>query len=241
MPANVKLKWMYLACLLAGVAACCGAGAYAQTDIAGSIDGAFSGSTQSGTLQTGEDVQRPSNSAGGLLEVRHIHNSLVGFEATYSYNRANQTYSSIILLGPPCPSSGNCYAQPVAVSANAHTITGDWVVSRKKRSLRYFALAGGGVLFVVPSGGQKYTGYSVTGQYLNNATYTYNATEFVFVCGIGLDWELTSHFGLRLQDRANMYKSPQLLSTQIYPFGGSGLKNDLTYTQEPALGIYYRF
>jgi len=181
------MKCIYLACLLAGVAAWNGAIAYGQTDVAASIDGAFSGATQSGTPLSGEDAQSSSNSAGALLEMRHIHNSWVGFEGAYSYNRANQTYSSTILLGPPCPSSGNCSTQPVAVSGYAQTITGDWVVSRKMRSFQPFALAGGGVVFVVPSGGQKYSGYSVTGQYLNNATYTDSTTEFVLVFGVGLD------------------------------------------------------
>lgn len=241
----MRMRGIYLACLLAGAAAWSGATACAQNDIAASIDGAFSGTTTSGSPQSGEDVQSPSNSAGGLLEVRHIHNALVGFEGVYSYNRANQVYSyTAPLFAPttPCPTTG-CNTQPVvvAVSANAHAITGDWVVSRKMRNLRPFALAGGGLLLVVPSSGQKYTGYSVTGQYLNNATYTNSTTEFLLVFGAGLDWKLSSHFGLRLQDRENIYKSPQLLSTQIYPFGGSGLKKDLTTTQEPALGVYYSF
>ena len=214
----MRRKWMYLACLLAGVAAWSGAGACAQTDIAASIDGAFSGTTTSGLY-----AQRPSNSAGGLLEVRHILNPLVGFEATYSYHRANQvsTYIGPIHPCPISPTGGvvNCSNPPIVIAANAHTITGDWVVSRKKRSLRYFALAGGGVLFVVPGGGQMYTS---------------TATEFVFEFGIGLDWELASHFGLRLQDRANIYSAPNLNTF-------STATGDLTYTEEPALGIYYRF
>ena len=214
----MKRKWMYFACLLVGVAAWSGAGAYAQTDIAASVDGAFSGTSTSGT-----EVQRSSNSAGGLLEVRHILNPLVGFEGTYSYHRANQVSTYILPANAPttpCSTSG-CNTQPVtvAVSANAHTITGDWVFSRKKRSLRYFALAGGGVLFVVPSSGQMYTS---------------TATEFVFEFGIGVDWELASHFGLRLQDRANIYSAPNLNTF-------STATGDLTYTEEPALGIYYRF
>ncbi len=133
----MRRKWIYLACLLAGAAAWNGNPACAQTDIAASIDGAFSGATQSGV-----DVQRPSNSAGGLLEVRHIH--------------------------------------------NAHTITSNWLISRKMHNFRPFALAGGGLLLVVPSGGQ---------------TYTTSATEFLFTFGAGLDWGISSHLGLRLQDR----------------------------------------
>ena len=219
----MKEKWIHLACLLAGVAAWNGAIAYGQTDVAASIDGAVSGATQSGTPLSGEYSQSSSNSAGALLEMRHIHNSWVGFEAAYSYNRANQTYTYIFPANAPttpCPSSG-CNSQPVTVvvSAYAQTITGDWVISRKKRNLQYFALAGGGVLFVVPSSGQIYTS---------------SATEFVFECGLGLDWKFASHFGLRLQDRVDIDSAPNLNTF-------STVNGDLTYTQEPALGVYYRF
>jgi len=228
----MKRKWMYPACLLAGVAAWNGAIAHAQkqTDIAASVDGAFSGSSLVGT-------QQATQSVGGLLEVRHIFNPLLGFEAAYSYNRAEQVYTDTT-INPPCPISPNggvvnCSIPPMFISANTQAITGDWVGSRKMRHFRPFALVGGGVVFVAPSSGQAYTSYSVNGQYVNNSSYTNSTTEFLFVFGIGLDWEFAAHFGVRLQDRANINKSPQL--------GGSGLTNDLTYTQEPALGVYYRF
>ena len=224
----MKRKWMYLACLLVGVAAWSGAGACAQTDVAASVDGAFSGTSLVGTQQAPQSV-------GALLEVRHIFNPLLGFEAAYSYNRAYQMYDYANAPTPVrCPGFVNCYSQPMtAISAQTQAITGDWVVSRKMRSFRPFALAGVGVVFVAPSSGQASTSYSVNGQNFNNSSYTNSTTEFLFVFGIGLDWELASHFGLRLQDRENINKSPQL--------SGSGLTNDLTYTEEPALGIYYRF
>jgi len=58
----------------------------AQTDLAISLYGAFSGATNGNGVQ-----QSPSNSAGGILELRHISNPLVGYEATYSYNRATRS------------------------------------------------------------------------------------------------------------------------------------------------------
>ena len=73
--------------------------AYSQTDIGLSLYGAFSGATNGSGVQ-----QSPSNSAGGIVELRHISNPLVGYEATYSYNRANQVYS--YTFPPPCPTSG---------------------------------------------------------------------------------------------------------------------------------------
>ncbi len=89
--------------------------ASAQTDVAASLYGAFNGTTNgNGT------VQSPSNSAGGLLELRHIDNPLMGYEVTYSYNRDNQVYKSP--AGTACPPGGCTVA---AVSANAHELTGD--------------------------------------------------------------------------------------------------------------------
>ena len=239
MRAMMKMKWMYLACLLAGAAAWNGAIAYGQkqTDIAGSIIGTFNASaTSGGVTQSAADV------AGALLEVRRIVSPWIGFEATYSYNRANQSYitTTAQILYPPCPPGfGNCaplYEQPIAaVSANAHSITGDWVFSRKVRNFRPFALAGGGLLLFIPSGGQS---------------TTQNAAEFTFLFGAGLDWKLSQHLGLRLQDRIAIYKTPILAAPGLYPsltnssFQSGTTWNEpkvYTYSQQPALGVYYRF
>ncbi len=232
----MSMKWMYFACLLVGVAAWSGARACAQTDVAASVDGAFNASTTSGGV-----AQSAADSAGALLELRHIINPWVGFEAAYSYNRANQAYitTSAYLFYPPCTSSGNCppiNKQPVAVvSANAHTTAGDWVLSRKIRNFRPFALAGGGLLLFIPSGGQS---------------TTQNAAEFTFIFGAGLDWQLSKHLGLRLQDRIAIYKTPILAAPGQYPsltdssFLSGTTWNEpkvYTYSQQPALGVYYRF
>src|SRR5579863_5659290 len=87
-------------------AACCLAAAIAgaQTDVALSAFGAFSGTTNgNGT------VQSPSNAAGGMIELRHIDNPLIGYEGTYSFNRANQVYRARLTVCPvgavpPCNS-----------------------------------------------------------------------------------------------------------------------------------------
>lgn len=183
--------------------------AHAQTDIAVSLYGAFSGATAgNGTKES------PSNAAGGLFELRHIRNPLIGYEATYSVNRANQVYS---LTGrPPCASTGCPVA---AVSANAHEITGDWLVSLHIANIRPFALAGAGLLLNQPTGGQ------------NNTT---SSDKPVFVYGAGLDWRFLPHIGLRLQYRGNVYKSPDVATA----FSSTGA---FAHTAEPMLGAYFRF
>ena len=187
--------------------------AVTKTDVAVSLYGAFNGTTNgNGTTQS------PSNAAGGLIEVRHIVNPIIGYEGTYSFNRANQTYSSYnqacpVDATPPCASS------PVAaVSADAHEVTGNWVASVKFANLRPFALAGGGLLFNQPSGSQ---------------TNTTSSTKGVFDYGAGLDWRVLPHLGLRFQFRGNLYKAPDL--TKLYTSTGA-----FTHTSEPMIGVYFR-
>jgi len=184
-------------------------GALGRTDVALSFYGAFSATTTGGNVQ-----QSPANSAGGIVEVRHIANPLLGFEGTYSFNRDNQTYSSTISCGLPCGS-----ITPTTVKADAHEVTADYVASLKVLSLRPFALAGGGILFSQPTGGQS---------------STMSATKGVFVYGAGLDWGLLPHIGLRLQYRGNLYRAPDL--TTVY-----GSTSAFVHTSEPAVGAFFRF
>ena len=97
------------------LAAAFAASASAQTSVGLSLYGAFNQSTSGNNT-----AQSPSNSAGGLIELRHTSNPILGFEATYSYNRANQHYS---YDGPPlsaaCPTTG-CSNLPASVKANAN-------------------------------------------------------------------------------------------------------------------------
>ena len=188
-------------------AASLGTCAYAENDVALSLYGAFSGTTNgNGTSQS------PANAAGGLFELRHISNPLVGYEATYSFNRANQRYSVL-----NCPVSG-CLT-PQSVSADAHEISGDWIVSVHVANLRPFVLAGVGVLVNEPSGSQSGTSSS---------------TKPAFIYGGGLDWGLISHLGLRFQYRGNLYKAPDLTTA----FSST---DSFTHTAEPMIGAYFRF
>ncbi|MGD0097545.1 MAG: outer membrane beta-barrel protein [Terracidiphilus sp.] len=198
--------------LMIGTAGLIGGAAHAQTDLSASLYGAFTGTSNgNGT------VQSPSNAAGFLLDVRHIRNPIIGYEATYSFNRANQKYASNL---NNCPVGGilPCPPPPVSVGANAHEITGDWVASVKIANLRPFALAGAGLLFDAPVSGQASTS---------------STTKPVFVYGAGVDWGLLPHIGLRLQYRGNLYKAPGL--TTLFTSTGA-----FTHTAEPMIGVYLR-
>ena len=204
----MRRNWMAAVVLGAGLTLASAVAAQAQTDVALSVYGAFHGTTNgNGT------VQSPANAAGGMIEVRHISNPLVGYEATYSYNRQNERYSSDC-AGVTCTS-----VEPQAVSANAHEVSADWIASVHIANLRPFGLAGVGLLFNQPTSGQS------------NTT---SATKPVFVYGAGLDWGVFPHIGLRFQYRGNLYKSPDL--TRLYTS-----TNAFTHTSEPMIGAYIRF
>jgi opacity protein-like surface antigen len=107
----------------------------------------------------------------------------------------------------------------VPVSANAHELTGDWIVSLKLANLRPFGLAGVGMVFNDPASGQ---------------TDTHSSNKGVFLYGLGLDWGLLPHIGLRFQYRGNVYHAPDLTNA----LGSSGA---FLRTAEPMIGAYFRF
>jgi len=188
-----------------------GPAARAQTDVGLSLYATFTPTTTYGFL--GFEHQTSVEAAGGLFEFRHISNPFVGYEVTYSFNRANQvyTYTGTIPAG----------AEPSfsALSANAHEITGDWLLSAPVGRFRPFVLAGAGLLLTEPASGQ--------GQ-------TTSSTGPVYVFGAGLDCKLVPHLGLRFQYRANVYKAPNISAD----FGSNG---GFTHTAEPMIGAYFRF
>ncbi|MGA3129339.1 MAG: hypothetical protein ABSD59_00955 [Terracidiphilus sp.] len=199
----------------------------AQTDIAASLYGAFNQSTSAnGTKQS------PANSAGGLIELRQIRSPLFGYEATYAYNRANQGLSNGSFA---CPGV-SCTVSTAAISANAHEVTGDWVISLKTGSLRPFALAGGGLLLNVPTGGTVTTAtcspFSCVAS-STTAAATSTSTKGVFVYGAGVDWTVLPHLGLRLQYRGSLYQASSLATA----FSST---NAFTQTAEPVIGVFFR-
>ena len=228
-PTQLFTQSFFVVLLIAGPAVMTGVASQAQTSVALGVYGAFNGTTSGDGTQ-----QSPANQAGGLFEFRQIRNPLVGYEATYSYNRGDQSLSHVF---PPCPGEGCPTISTAAIADNAHEVTGDWVVSLHGGSLRPFALAGGGLLLNVPSGGTVTTTTCSTTNPLcsqsTSAAATRTSTEGIFSYGAGLDWELLPHLGLRFQYRGNLYKAPAIAKA----FSST---NAFTHNAEPVIGIYFR-
>lgn len=200
--------WMQGAFAVVVAAALCSATAHAQTDVALSGFATFtSSSTGHGTQQT------PENSEGGMFELRHIVNPLVGYEFFYGFNPANQTYT-------PAASCGLVCGQPtLKVNGKANMFGADWQVSITKGKIRPFVLGGIGLMITIPGSNP----YSVT---------TVARPDFIY--GAGTDLSVNKHFGVRLQVRGNMTKAPGM--STVYP-------STTQYTQiyEPMGGVFYRF
>jgi hypothetical protein len=198
----------------------CGVAAHAQTDVALSGYRTITSSSSGGGTE-----QTPRDSEGAMIELRHIVNPLVGFEAAVSFNPANQTYT------PRTGACGFVCGEPAQeVSGKLTQFTLDWVASIKYGNLRPFALGGAGFAFTIP-------GSSPTVTQANGTVPGYAVNTVVrpaFVYGGGLDWGFLPHFGLRVQVRGITTKAPQL--SDLYP-------STAAYTQiyEPMGGVYYRF
>jgi opacity protein-like surface antigen len=226
----MRMKWILT--VLFPLLAAAGTTTFAQTSVSLNAYGAFSGTTTgNGTRQS------PANQAGGLIELRHIANPILGFEATYSFNRADQTYSDLVY--PPtnvCATPCGPYIENLRVPANAHEITADWVPSLGIGNLRPFAILGVGLLIDVPTGNATQT--QVTGNGTTTtvivSSSTSTSTKPVYVYGAGLDWGILPHLGLRFQYRGNLYKAPDL--SALYTS-----TDTFTHTAEPMIGAYFNF
>jgi Outer membrane protein beta-barrel domain len=205
----MRIKWIEIAVVFVAMIALGGATAVAQTDVAGSFYDMLNGGTKTGN----GTVQTSPSGMGGIMELRHIQkNPLIGYELSYSYNLANQTYA---------PETGNCgyqcSNQAETVKGNANQVGIEWVPSMKIGNLRPFGVAGMGFYINTPS---------VDIGYLNTVVRP------MYIYGAGLDWGLLPHAGLRLQYRGEMFKAPNLDDR----YNTTGV---FTHASLPMIGFYF--
>ncbi|MFZ0303097.1 MAG: hypothetical protein WAL75_10440 [Terracidiphilus sp.] len=171
-------------------------------------------------------IQTPTNSPGGMFEIRQIRKPLIGYEITYSYNPAGET-----IAPTPAPSCGsNCNTPPQSLPSGGSTLGLDWVISHKFGALRPFAAGGLGFLFDDPS-------YGVTvGQTaaVNNTYGSNNVNRPAWLYGGGVDFAVSQHWGFRAQYRGSIYRVPNL--STMYPALGVD-----TQTRMPMGGIFFAF
>ena len=229
----MRTKWMLTTFILIGMAALSGAAAYGQDDAPASaksapaakartakesdsqwdVGASFYEALTSGTSGNGTK-QTPSNGIGGMVEVRHIVKPLLGYEISVNVNTADQAY---VPRAGAC--SFACQNPATAIPGNAAQVALDYVVSHKFGNLRPFAVAGVGVYIAIPGATPFGNNTSIRGAY---------------IFGGGVDFDFSSHLGIRAQVRDSMYKAPN--TSSIYPATGV-----FTQSIEPMGGVYYRF
>ncbi|HEV2214350.1 MAG TPA: outer membrane beta-barrel protein [Terracidiphilus sp.] len=205
------MKRMWAAALIVGTALLMsGPLAHAQFDVAGSFFDTFNSSTTgNGT------IEKPKNSPGGMVEFRYIRKPLLGFELSYSFNPANESFSV---------DSANCGLRcnnaPVTVTSDNHMVEVNWVLTTKRKfaGLHPFALVGPGFVISEPT----------TNDYAVNSR-----VRISFDYGGGVDFAITPKFGLRAQIRGALYKAPDLYV--LYSPTGVAMQ-----TLQPSFGVYFR-
>jgi opacity protein-like surface antigen len=221
---KMRMKWMRTTLIVIGMAALTGAAAYgqdaatkpkAEAKSGVETDAGLSGYATFTSATSGAGIQQtPSNSYGGMIELRQLRSDWLGYEAAFNFNPADQKYA---------PKTGACQLacqDPVtSIKGNAPEFTIDYIISHKIGNLRPFAVGGAGFFITIPGATPYGNNTSVRGAY---------------VAGGGLDYDLGKHLGVRVQYRETWYKAPNISS--IYPATGQ-----LTQTGEPTGGVYYRF
>jgi hypothetical protein len=171
------------------------------------VDAAISVSGQSTQSTSGNGIHdNPTESMGGLATVRQSFKPWLGYEVNYSYTRFSERFSNL----------------PFYVQDNVHEVTGAYLLRGPKLFVfEPFAAIGGGWLIYLPTttGGQHYNQ-----QFRPALLYE-----------LGVNYPLvTNHFGLRLQYRGLVDKTPG--------FNQPYLATDATrQTSEASGGFYLRF
>lgn len=179
--------------------------AYAQ--LPNNMDGAASAFGQFTGATSGNGVtDRPSRSAGALATFRQSFKPWLGYEVNYSYTRFSEFYSN----------------QPFAVQNNLHEVSGAYLAQGpKKFGFQPFAAAGAAWLIFLPtaSGGQRMDKQNRLG----------------LLYEVGVNYPLLANaFGVRLQYRGLLYKTPDLGSPFL-------VTNTRRQTGEPTVGLYVHF
>jgi opacity protein-like surface antigen len=143
-----------------------------------------------------------------VATVRQSFHPWLGYEINYGYTRFTERYSTV----------------PFGVQNNLHEVSGAYLLQGPTipiLGLQPFGAVGVGGLLFLPTtvGGQKYN----------------QQWRVPLLYEVGVNYPLfTSHFGLRLQYRGLVYKTPDFNSAQL-------TTNTRRQTSEPSVGAYLRF
>jgi hypothetical protein len=152
---KMRMKWMLTTLMVIAMATLTGAAAHGQDSGAKAkaarpgveTDAGLSGYATFNKASSGNGTQQtPTNSFGGLIELRQIRSNWFGYEMAVNDNLAAQKY---------VPNPGACLLAcanpPTSMSADAVEFTIDYIVSHQMGKLRPFAVGGAGFFITIPA------------------------------------------------------------------------------------------
>ena len=162
---------------------------------------------------SGNGVDQAVTNSGGLLgsfRFRVRRNDTI--ELNYGYTRNSQIYTN---------STAFSFQEQ---QANVHELTAAYVYQvNRKAKLNPFVLGGGGLLLFHPMTASTHS-----------LVDPQSDTEGTILVGLGANYRLTDAFGVRVQFRGLMYKSPD--------FGVNAASTGAwAITGEPSIGLTFRF
>jgi opacity protein-like surface antigen len=198
----------------------------------------YSSGTQIAGTVTNQLTQGASPSAGVLGTFHQALTSRFGYNVNAGYTRFSENYSDGISANPASGSSGQSSAQFVrgTIDTNMVELTVASVIEgpRTKRFSTFAQFGGGGLFFTPASGTTTFTSGTVDPK---------SQIRPAMLFGVGMNYKLSSHLGLRAEYRGLFYKSPDF---NLPPYEASDpasfpMSRLFTVINTPAISLVYRF
>jgi opacity protein-like surface antigen len=173
---------------------------------------------------TSQTTQGTSPSAGVLGTFHQAFKPWLGYSVNLGYSRFAENYSSGFAFVP----TANSPLPPVSsfsrgsIQTNMYETTIAYVVEGPKaKRFSTFAQIGGGGLWFLPT--------------QNPAPHS-EQVRLAMVFGVGMNYKLSNHFGLRAEYRGLFFKSPDFKSVSSVP-----VTKLFTVSSQPTVSLVYTF
>jgi opacity protein-like surface antigen len=169
--------------------------------------------------------QSASPSAGVVGTFHQQFSRWLGYNVNVGYTRFTENYSYVnayIPSAPPSTASGSAFTRGSIGTNVVETTIAMVTQGPRTRRLTTFAQFGGGGLFFVPF----------------TQPDTYNSqVRPAMIFGVGMNYRLSEHLGIRAEYRGLFYKSPDF-AADLYP---GPVPRLFTVTNQPVIGLTYTF
>jgi opacity protein-like surface antigen len=175
-----------------------------------------------GIMQT---TQGSSPSAGLLATFHQSFRPWLGYNVNFGYSRFTENYSfgSAFISNPPVQPPQDSYFSQLSIGTNMYELTIAPVIQgpKTKHFSTFAQFGGGGLWFLTTEAGSLYS----------------PQVRAAMVFGVGLNYKLTDHLGMRAEYRGLFYKNPDF----AYRSGQAPMSKLFTVTSEPAVSLVYTF